>query len=212
MFVGSPAWMGLLVLGTLGAAFSVTPAAFIRPDAGLALFAIILVMWFAPKIATVIDVLSSPDARRLFGGGTRFVASVVCETIFFIVLSPIMWFGHTFFLIGLLFGRAIGWIGQSRDDHAVPVAAAAQQLWPQTALGLASIGLLALTVPAAIGYALFVAGGLIAAIPLAVLTATPAFGAFLVRYGIGRLPEETDTPAALARLKLPAIEQAKRHA
>lgn len=208
MFVGSPAWMGLLVLGTLGVAFAATPATFIRADAGFALFAIILVMWFAPKIATVLDVLSRGEARRSFGGGVRFTASVVCETLFFIMLSPIMWFGHTLFLIGLLFGRAIGWIGQSRDDHAVPFAAAAAQLWPQTLLGLASIGVLALTVPSAIPYALFIAGGLILAIPLAIVTASPAFGALLVRFGIGRLPEEIDTPPALRELRLPAIEAA----
>ena len=56
MFLGSPAWIGLLVLGTLAVALAGAPAAFIRPDAGMALFVIILIMWFAPKIATVIDV------------------------------------------------------------------------------------------------------------------------------------------------------------
>ena len=41
MFVGSPAWIGLLVLGTLALAAAGTPSQFIRPDAGMALFAII---------------------------------------------------------------------------------------------------------------------------------------------------------------------------
>ena len=35
---------------------------FIRGDAGLALFVAVLVMWFAPKIATVIDVLIAARA------------------------------------------------------------------------------------------------------------------------------------------------------
>ena len=68
MFLGSPAWIGLLVVGTLALAAAPTPADFIRPDAGHALLAIILVMWFAPKIATVIDVLPRPKLRRAFGG------------------------------------------------------------------------------------------------------------------------------------------------
>ena len=76
MFLGSPAWIGLLVVGTLALAASPTPADFIRPDAGHALLAIILVMWFAPKIATVIDVLTRPKLRRAFGGTARFLASV----------------------------------------------------------------------------------------------------------------------------------------
>lgn len=208
MFVGSPAWMGLLVLGTACIALAQTPSEFIRADAGLWLFAIVLVMWFAPKIATVIDVLTRPAARRSFGGAWRFLASVASETIYFILLSPIMWFGHTRFLIGLAFGRTIGWIGQTRDDHAVPWSLAWRQLWPQTVLGAASIGVLALTVPAAIPYALFIAGGLMLAVPLAVVTASPAVGRALLRVGLGRLPEEISPPPALRALKLPAIEAA----
>ena len=97
---------------------------------------IILVMWFAPKIATVIDVLTRPKLRRAFGGTARFLASVATETVFFILLSPIMWVCHTLFLAGLPFGRVIGWIGQVRDDHTVPWSQALHQLWPHTALGL----------------------------------------------------------------------------
>ena len=33
------------------------------------MFMLVLVMWFAPKIATMIDVLTRPDLRRIFGGG-----------------------------------------------------------------------------------------------------------------------------------------------
>ena len=208
MFIGSPAWIGLLVFGTLGVALADSPAGFIRADYGLALFAIVLVMWFAPKIATIIDVLSRPEARARFGGAGRFLASVAAETVFFVLLSPIMWFGHTQFIIGMLLGRSIGWTGQARDDHAVPWPTAWRQLWPQTAFGATALGLLAMTGPAAIPYALFIAGGLLLAAPLAVVTAMPAAGTALVRIGVGRLPEETDPPPILRALGLPAIAEA----
>src|SRR5262249_43678328 len=116
MFLGSPAWMGLLIVGTIAAALAPTPADFIRADFRTTLFAVVLVMWFAPKIATVLDVLTRPALRCAFGGGARFLANVAIETIFFLALSPIMWFGHTVFLGGLVLGRTIGWIGQTRDD------------------------------------------------------------------------------------------------
>ena len=119
-----------------------------------------------------------------------------------------MWVGHTMFLAGLLFGRVIGWIGQTRDDHAVPLTLALRNLWPHTLLGFAALGLLAITQPAAIPYALFLAGGPALAFPLAVITAWPAFGRFAARIGIGRLPEETARPALLLALALPAIELA----
>jgi membrane glycosyltransferase len=208
MFIGSPAWIGLLVLGTLAVAFADTPASFMRADAGMALFSCMLVMWFAPKIASIIETLWRPKLRRGFGGAARFIANCVIETAFSILLCPILWFGHTIFLTGLVFGREIGWIGQARDDHAVPFATALRNLWPHTLLGCAVLGLLAMTQPAAIPYALFLAGGPALAIPFAMVTASPWLGSLAVRIGIGRLPEETARPAALSALALPAIEQA----
>ena len=206
MFIGSPAWIGLLVLGTLGVAFADTPANFIRPDAGMALFISVLVMWFSPKIATAAEILLRPELRRGFGGAGLFILNYLIETIYSVLLCPILWFGHTIFLVGLLFGREIGWIGQTRDDHAVPFALALHNLWPHTLLGWGALGLLAMTQPAAIPYVLFLAAGPAVAIPFAMMTAWPRFGSFCARIGIGRLPEETMRPAVLADLALPAIE------
>ena len=208
MFIGSPAWIGLLVLGTLAVAFADTPANFIEPDAGMALFLCMLVMWFAPKIASAIEVLLHPEFRRGFGGAGLFAVNMVIETVFSILLCPILWFGHTIFLAGLLFGREIGWIGQTRDGHAVPFTLALRNFWPHTLFGSAVLGLLAVTQPAAIPYALFLAGGPALAIPFAMITAWPRLGSLAARVGIGRLPEETARPAALLALALPATEAA----
>ena len=156
-------------------------------------------MWFAPKIASAIDVLLRPKARAGFGGTPRFLASVAIEATFFTLLCPIMWLGHTVFLAGLPFGRAIGWIGQARDDHTVPLSLAVRDLWAHTALGLGVIALLAVTHPGAIPYAVFLAGGPALAIPLAVFTAMPRVGRALVKLGLGRLPEETRRRLLCAR-------------
>ncbi|MBX6424883.1 MAG: glucans biosynthesis glucosyltransferase MdoH [Variibacter sp.] len=204
MFLGSPAWMGLLALGTLGVAQAPEPAAFMHAEAGFALLGLTLVMWFAPKIATTLDVLARPDLRRAFGGGLRFAANVALETAFFLLLSPIMWFSHTAFLGGLMFGRAIGWAEQTRDDHAVPFGLALRRLWPHMLFGWTAIGILAAMAPEALPYALLIAGGLALAAPFAVLTADPRVGAALARLGIGRLPEE-EMPTALRALRLPAL-------
>jgi membrane glycosyltransferase len=208
MFIGSPAWIGLLVLGTLAAACADTPAGFIRPDAGMALFVCVMVMWFSPKIASAIHVLLEPDLRRGSGGAGLFIFNYAIETLYSILLCPILWVGHTIFLVGLLFGREIGWIGQTRDDHAVPFMLALKNLWVHTLLGVAALAVLAVMQPAAIPYALFLAGGPALAIPFALVTAWPAFGSFAVRTGIGRLPEEVERPAVLRDLGLPAIELA----
>jgi membrane glycosyltransferase len=208
MFLGSPAWIGMLVLGTLITAFAATPADVIHANLGLAVLVLVLLMWFAPKITTAIDILLRGDERRAFGGTPIFLASIAAEAVFSLLLCPIMWFGHTMFLVKLLFGRSIGWVGQVRDDHAVPVTLAAQNFWRHTLLGLAVILLLAATHPSAIPYALFISGGLAFSIPLAVITARPALGNAFTRIGLGRLPEETTPPVMLTTIALPAIKVA----
>ena len=208
MFIGSPAWMAILALTVLLFFFADPSVRFMRADAGIALFVWTLLMWFAPKIATAVDILLRPELRREFGGTARFVANYWIELVYSILLVPVLWFGHTVFLIGLLFGREIGWIGQTRDDHTVPLSLAFRTLWPHTLLGVAALAALAVTRPAAIPYEAFLAAGLAFSIPFAMATAWPRFGALCVRVGIGRLPEETAPPAALRALALPAVETA----
>jgi membrane glycosyltransferase len=206
MFIGSPAWMAMMGTTVLLFIFSEPSASFMRGDAGIALFVWVLLMWFAPKIATALDILLRPDLRRDFGGTALFVANYWIELVYSILLVPVLWFGHTIFLIGLLFGREIGWIGQTRDDHTVPFSLAIRTLWPHTLLGVAALITLAATRPAAIPYEAFLAAGLALSVPFAVVTAWPRVGTFCVRFGIGRLPEETAPPAALRSLALPAVE------
>ncbi|HEY1365294.1 MAG TPA: glucans biosynthesis glucosyltransferase MdoH [Xanthobacteraceae bacterium] len=206
MFIGSPAWMGLLLIGSAAAAAAATPADFMRPDAGAALLLVVLAMWFAPNTATVIDVLARRELRRQFGGGLRFAASFGITVIFVLLLAPIMWASHTLFLFRLLLGGTMGWTAQARREHAVPWSLAFRQFWPHTLIGLAPVLLLAFTAPAAVPCALLIAAGPLLSIPLAVLTAWPAFGRALIAAGLDRLPEETSPPPELRALKLPAIE------
>ena len=210
MFLGSPAWIALLLIGSVAVALAPTPADFMRWDAGTALLILVLAMWFAPNIATVIDVLTRAELRTLFGGGLRFGASFLLTVVFVVLVAPILWASHTLFLTRLLFGRTIGWGTQARDDHAVPWSLAVRQFWPQTLIGLAPLVLLAAAAPSAVPYALLIAGGPLVSIPLAVATAAPALGRALIALGLDRLPEETLPPPELRALELPALALSQR--
>jgi membrane glycosyltransferase len=210
MFIGSPAWIGLLILATIALVRSDDPASIMRADAGVALLTWVLVMWFSPKIAGALDVLLSPEERRAFGGAGRFIVNFVIETMYSIVLCPILWISHTIFLFGLLFNREIRWMGQIRDDHAVPLTLALHDLWPQTLVGCASLGLVLASQPWASPYILLLAGGPALSVLFAMITAWPAIGGLAARMGIGRVPEETATPQDLLELALPAIKSESR--
>jgi membrane glycosyltransferase len=167
----------------------------------------LMFMTFAPKIASVIDLLLREPARRSYGGGASFISNVATETLHMLLLSPIMALAHTLFLVRLVvFRRGGTWNSQLRESHAVPWRLALMRLWPQTLAGCAVLGVVATKAPEKLGLALMGAGGLLLAIPFAVATASPLLGAALARLGVGRIPEEVDVPAALQPLRLPAIE------
>jgi len=210
MFIGSPAWVGLLGLVIAALALCDDPANIMRPDFGTALIAWVLLMWFSPKIAGALDVLLAPTERRAFGGAARFTVNFAIETVYSIVLCPILWISHTIFLFDRLFKRDIHWMGQVRDDHGVPFGLAMRDLWPQTVVGCLSLGLVMFSQPWALPYILLLAGGPAFAAPFATITAWPVLGNLAVRTGIGRLPEETATPDDLLELALPAISSDSR--
>jgi len=213
MFLGSPAWMGLLLIGSAAVALAPTPSDFMRWDAGMAGLLLVLTMWFAPNIATVVDVLTRAKLRHLFGGGLRFSASFAINVVFAVLLAPIMWASHTLFLARLLRGRTLDW-GPAGHGTITRWAwsLALRKFWPQTLLGLVPVLLLALAAPGALAYALLIAGGPLLSIPLAVATASPALGRLLIAVGLDRLPEETLPPPELRALSLPAIEMSQRAA
>jgi membrane glycosyltransferase len=80
-----------------------------------------------------------------------------------------------------------------------------RQLWPQTALGAAAFAGFASAGWVATLWALPLAGGLLAAIPLCVLTADPRFGRWLRQREIAAIPEEIGFHADRQRTRAPAV-------
>ncbi len=205
MYFVWPIWIVFIALAALSAASGGTLIP-MRADLGVLLFAIGFTMMFAPKIATGIDVLLSPQLRATFGGASRFAISFVVEMIFSILLLPIVSLVHTVFVTRLLTGRSISWMAQSRDSHEIPFDEAVSQYWPHTLAGLLVLGTVWSQAPGLMPYALFATLGMALAIPFAVSTASLAIGAWCVRNGICQLPEERQPPPMLKALRLPVIE------
>jgi membrane glycosyltransferase len=206
MFVGSPLSALLAVMIGLRVAGAEDPFALFDPALAWVLLLIYVAMFLAPKLATVLDLLLRPDRRRAFGGGPRMLVSVVIETVFAFILTPITAMGHTIFMVSLAMGRSIGWKAQNRDDHAVSWSFATMALWRHSLAGFVAFGFMAVAWPAALPWMLLMIGGLLVAIPFAVLTAWAPLGRFLVRNGLCMLPEEASPTETLRKLRVPAIE------
>lgn len=207
MFIGLPAWTAIIALSVIKP-LDGEPTALFPAASALGLYGVFMLFYLAPKLAGFADIALTRGAVARYGGGLRFAAGALTELLFSFLISAATTLRTSLFMIGLLFGRAVVWNGQARDAHALSWGTAARGLWPQTAFGFA---LLAFAWPLAPGLILWSAPltlGYFLAIPFAVATADPRFGAWLARVGLCAIPEEIDTPAIIAALS-PGIEHGR---
>ncbi len=194
MYLGPPAWLAFMMLGL----WREQP---IRPDLGLVLFLTVLGMNLAPKLATLTDVLLRGRLRRAFGGVPRILGGAVLEFAFWVLTAPVVAVAVTTFMLGLPFGRRVGWAAQQRNVQRIDWQVALRGLWLPTTLGLLLAGLVWSRTPAALWFWSPVLAGLIGSIPFAWATAHPALGRWLLRRGLCRIPEEAPVAAGPAPLR-----------
>jgi len=215
MFIGSPAWMVFIMVGT---------AAFVYPELdvrmqgigpGYMLFAIVMTMIFAPKIASILDVLMRKDLRKSFGGGFSIMFGSILEIVFSMMLAPIMAVANTIFMFKLfVLRKAKGWATQSRNAQSLPVGVTARHLWPQMLFGLAGVGaVLSVGNIGVVGLliCLPVFIGPVLAIPFGVSSSHLFFGRMAAKFGFWQLPEEENPPVIVRALNLPAISVRAEH-
>jgi len=208
MFVGSPAWLLFMTLVMLRVGLTEDSSQLFNPETGVVLLAAILVMIFAPKIATLIDLLIRPERARAFGGRPLAVFGFLGEVVFSALLAPVMALAHTRFLLGLPFGRAALWSPQRRASHQLGLSETLGRLWPQTLFGVSALVWLKVTEPAAlVGFLPFLAG-LVLAAGIASTTSNTALGRMLAGAGMWRIPEETSPAPEFLALNLPALREA----
>lgn len=203
MYLGAPAWMLFLAAGAVSL-FDETSGGF-APGLGIALFAAVLFMTFAPKILGFAGVLMRGEESRRYGGRLRLLAGGLVELVVSTLMAPVVAFAVAVFALGLLFGRKLDWRAQSRDGRVVSWGEAIATFWPQTLFGALLFGLLLVMLPAALPWAAPVLAGLMLAVPLAVVTASPLLGRLGVAAGLCDIPEDPARPHALARLEAMAF-------
>ena len=200
MYLGAPAWM----LMTVAAASKLVggDAGGIDLAFGIAMFFIMFAVSLVPKLMGMLDIALTPGGAARYGGRLRFAVSGLVETVFSILLAPVVAFRVTLFLIGLVFGRSVIWGAQNRDAYRLGWGDAVRGLWPQTLFGLAIFTAILTSAGAAtLPWAMPMLTGLILSIPFAVLTAHPAVGRWAARAGLCLIPDEVAVPESLARLE-----------
>lgn len=195
MYLASPAWMTMVAMAIYVTLYEQTGA--FNHELALGLFAAMMFMSLAPKIAGGLFVFFNRKDVARYGGRMKFGGAMLLEILFSMLIAPIVAFRISVFLVGLVFGQKISWGGQSRDAYRVAFGDAVANFWAPTAFGAIITYLLAVNAPAALPWALPVVAGLLLSIPIAMLTSTRFLGSMFVGHGLAAVPEEISKPALL---------------
>jgi membrane glycosyltransferase len=197
LFAGAPLYTAMLALAALNAAIA-------GAETPLRLLAALTLAWtfviYSPKLLGYAEVLSFPARRARYGGAARFAAGAAAEVIFTLLLDALSQPSKTLAMLR----RRRAWLPQNRDARGVGWTEAVRLFWPHTLFGLLVFALFAASSWRAALWAFPFAGGLPLSIPFCVLTARPAFSAWLRRIGLAATPEELPASAEI-RPREPAL-------
>lgn len=189
MYAAAPAWILFIAMGAYTA---VLPAQFesIPIWAGLSFFVVLMTLSLMPKLMGLAQVLSDPKRAARYGGRGRIVAGGIVEILFSMLTAPIVAFGLTLFLIGLVFRKRVGWDAQQRTRARLHWGEAARVLWPQTLGGIVLLGWLAMHARWSLPFAAPMLIALTCAIPIAVLSTLPGLSKLSMALGLFDIPED----------------------
>lgn len=84
----------------------------------IALIALTTTLLMGPKFLGVIVALA--HRRKQFGGARAIVKGAIVETIFAVLIAPIMMVYHAYFVISVLLGFKVNWDSQEREGRLLP--------------------------------------------------------------------------------------------
>lgn len=84
----------------------------------IALISLTTILLMGPKFLGVIVALA--HRRKQFGGARAIVKGAIVETIFAVLIAPIMMVYHAYFVISVLLGFKVNWDSQDREGRLLP--------------------------------------------------------------------------------------------
>ena len=141
-----------------------------------------MTMLFLPKfLAIAIHIIKG--ASR-YGGAAKLAASMLTESLISMAVAPIMMLYHSRFVFLTLIGKKVRWNAQVRTDDGIGLRDAIRSHGVQTLIGIVVTGALAYYSPELLAWASPLLVGLVCAIPLGQLMASPRVGGRLAKLGL----------------------------
>ena len=159
-----------------------------------------IIILLLPKLMGVIVTLVHRKQR--FGGALKLILGSIIETIFAIIVAPLMMVFHAYFVVCVFLGKKVKWDAQPREGRMVP--------WKE-AFGYTLFSSLVAIVWGSVAYYFTpvffwwlspILLGLILAAPIVRYSSSIKLGIKLRQWGIFLCPSEVDDDATLAALKV----------
>jgi membrane glycosyltransferase len=204
-YLCAPAWALLVLILSLrvgppsGTALEFEP---IRSDwlLQVLLVATVLAFLFVPKILALVSLAGRPGRIRSLGGIRAVVVSVIGESVFTVLFTPIQLIFHTQFVLGILLGRSVEWTAQTRRDAKTSLTDAIRVHGSHTALAVL-VGVIAYAADPILCLWLGPAiAGLGLSIPISMLSSHRRWGQRARRLGFFQISEEIAPPRLLRAL------------
>ena len=145
---------------------------------------------YAGKLLALLAAVADPDEARQYGGRARLLASAALEQVGAFAVSALLIAFYTKYVADLLRGGSVRWEAQPRDDRGVSWTEGWLRLRGPVLAGLAWLGVLAATDAALLAWAAPLALGLVAGLPLAILSSRTTLGVQARRLGLFLTPDE----------------------
>lgn len=107
-------------------------------EAPISLLAITACILFLPRLLAAVLAMRGGVERH--GGRLRLVTGLVVETLFTVVVAPIMMLLHSRFVAEILAGRTVAWHAQDRAGREISWDEAWEAGWEPTAVGMVWAG------------------------------------------------------------------------
>jgi membrane glycosyltransferase len=167
----------------------------------LVLFGVTMSMLFGPKVLMAARICFNRQELAAYGGLVRYIISVFLETIFFILLAPVLMVYHTKFVLLTIFGQGVRWASQRRKTMG-------EVDWRESILNFGGVTLFGLVwglsclivAPNLFPWLVPVLAGLCLCVPITILTGSATLGRRTRAVGLFLTPDETRPPWVVSQL------------
>ncbi|WP_282131766.1 glucans biosynthesis glucosyltransferase MdoH [Pseudoalteromonas aliena] len=213
-YISSLIWLSMLALSTIDAvtralnsdvyfnrAYQLFPTWQIaKTDLIDSLLYLTIIILLLPKLMGVIVTLI--HRKKRFGGSIKLISGSLIETIFAIIVAPLMMVFHAYFVVCVFLGKKVKWDAQPREGRMVPWKEAFSYTLFSTIVAIVWGSTAYYFTPVFFWWLSPILLGLVLAAPIVRYSSSIKLGVFLRKIGIFICPSEVDNDSTLAALKV----------